>query len=135
MTLKVDQLKQLVQVQPISVSINAPPCFRLYKGGILSNYECACTSNNFEEVQVNEIVTLVGFGTTKQTDKEYTYCSGYWIVRPSFGPDWGENGHARLCIPRNREASDTLGTCNIQTYPALPDTGLLKTIQNITISP
>ena len=133
-TLKVDQLKQLVQIQPLSVAINAPPCFRLYKSGILSNYDCECTAVSFEESEVNEIVTIVGFGTTQQTDKEYTFCSGYWIVRPSYGPTWGENGQIRMCIPRNRETTDILGTCNIQTYPALPDTGLLKSIQNITLS-
>lgn len=134
-TLKVDQLKQLVQIQPLSVSINAPQCFRLYKSGILSQYDCDCNSVSFEEVEVNEIVTIVGFGATEQTDKEYTYCSGYWIVRPSYGPNWGENGYARLCIPRNRETTDFLGTCNVQTYPALPDTGLLKSIQNATVTP
>jgi len=135
-TLKVETLKQLVQLQPLSVAINAPPCFKLYKSGILSNYDCGCTSTSFEEVMVNEIVTILGFGTTKQEDKEYTYCSGYWIVRPSFGASWGENGTARLCIPRNRELTDFIGTCNVQTYPALPDTGMLKSIQNIiTVSP
>lgn len=127
-TLKVDQLKQLVQIQPVSVAVNAPPCFRLYKRGVISHYDCPCTSASFDEVEVNEIITVVGFGQTKQTDKEYTYCSGYWIARPSFGATWGENGYVRMCIPRNRELTDTLGTCNIQTYPALPDTGLLKNI-------
>jgi len=74
---------------------------------------------------VNEFMTIVGFGATKSNDKEYTLCSGYWIVRPSFGSNFGENGNMRLCIPRNREDTDTLGTCNIQTYPSLPDVGLL----------
>lgn len=64
-TLKVEALKQLVQLQPLSVAINAPPCFKFYKSGILSNYDCGCTSTSFEEVTVNEIVTILGFGTTK----------------------------------------------------------------------
>jgi hypothetical protein len=63
-TLKVDQMMDFVKVQPLSVAINAPLCLRLYKSGILSQNECDCTSVSYDEVTVNEVMTLIGFGPT-----------------------------------------------------------------------
>lgn len=77
-------------------------------------------------------MTLIGYGPTQPTDKEYAYCSGYWLLRASWGASWGENGNMRLCIPRNREKTDTIGTCNVQTYPALPDMGIPAPWNNFT---
>lgn len=85
LTLHVEQMMNFAAVQPMSVAINAPMCVRLYKSGILSQAECDCTSLSYEEVEVTEIMTLIGYGPTQETDKEYAYCSGYWLLRASWG--------------------------------------------------
>jgi hypothetical protein len=126
-TLSVDLLKQLVSIQPASVAINAVPvCVRNYKSGILKPSDCPCTSKSYDDLEVNEIMTIVGYGNVEPSAPEYNDCSGYWKLRASFGPSWGERGHIRLCIPRGQEQTDSLGTCNVQSYPAAPDIGMIR---------
>jgi Papain family cysteine protease len=69
-------------------------------------------------------MTVVGYGATTSANAEFGYCSGFWVVRSSWGTSWGENGYMRLCIPRNRE-DDRIGTCNSLVYPHLPDVGMI----------
>jgi len=54
--------------------------FRNYKSGI---YNKTCHN-------LNHAVILVGYGTDKDTKKDY------WLIRNSWGPDWGENGYVRI---------------------------------------
>ncbi len=68
-------------------------------------------------------MTIIGYGSVDPKSKEAETCDGYWLVRSSFGANWGENGHVRLCIPKNNTAN-SIGTCNVQVYPMFPDVGL-----------
>jgi Papain family cysteine protease len=113
------RLKQLLNYQPIGIALNTPPCFDQYKSGILSPKDCDCTAQSEAEIWVDHLFTLVGYAS----DKSVQGCSGYWIVKGSFGTQWGENGYVRLCISSN--ADDVIGMCNILTYPHLPDIGIL----------
>jgi len=70
---------------------------------------------------------IVGYGDTQETDKEYPYCSGYWILRSTWGTGWGDQGHIKLCIGRNRDF-DYIGTCNLLVYPNFPDLGFMPPI-------
>lgn len=54
-------------------------------------------------------VVAVGYGTDNGTD--------YWIVRNSWGKDWGESGYIRL---ERNVANITTGKCGIAVQPSYP---------------
>lgn len=59
--------------------------------------------------QLDHGVAAVGYGTHNGVD--------YWIVRNSWGPNWGENGYIKL--ERNL-ASASHGKCGIAIEPSYP---------------
>jgi len=68
-------------VGPMAVNVAASPWFS-YSSGVFDG----CT---FDDVDVNHVVQLVGYGTdSSQGD--------YWTVRNSWGADWGESGYIRV---------------------------------------
>lgn len=54
-------------------------------------------------------VAAVGYGTTRDGTK-------YWIVKNSWGEDWGERGYIRM----QRGISDSQGLCGIAMEPSYP---------------
>lgn len=122
-------LQHFATYQPVGVAINFPDCVNNYKSGILSQAECPCSAETYSDVNINAMMTVVGFNSTVETDKEYLLCSGYWILRSNLGSGWGDNGHMKLCINRNRDM-DNIGTCNVLVYPNLADAGIIPPITN-----
>ncbi|KAK2391741.1 Granulin repeat cysteine protease family protein [Trifolium repens] len=98
-------LKKAVANQPISVSVEAGGIeFQLYESGIFTALSCG--------LDIDHGVTAVGYGTENGVD--------YWIVKNSWGKDWGESAYIRL--ERNLGASyGGNGTCGItkgeSSYP------------------
>lgn len=91
-----NRLEHLLAFSPVSVGIQSNnPVFRLYGGGLLSP----------EHVEtgkpVNHAVSLVGFGEQDDGTK-------YWVIRNSWGEDWGENGYAK--IMRKEDGTGVLGS-------------------------
>jgi len=84
----------LYQTGPLSVAVNATP-LQYYTSGIGDYSTSACDPN-----ATNHAVTLVGYGTENGKD--------FWIVRNSWGANWGEQGYFRLARGK--------GTCGINTY-------------------
>lgn len=94
-------LQLAVAQQPVSVAIDASgPLFQLYSGGIFNGY---CGTS------LNHGVAAVGYGNENGTK--------YWIVKNSWGAEWGENGYIRL--PRDIEFN-TAGACGITKMASIP---------------
>ncbi|KEG04645.1 chabaupain 1 [Plasmodium vinckei vinckei] len=110
-------------VGPVTIAVGASEDFVLYSGGVFDG-EC--------NPELNHSVLLVGYGQVKKSlafedshsnvdsnlikkykenikgddDDDIIY---YWIVRNSWGPNWGEGGYIR--IKRNKAGDD--GFCGV----------------------
>lgn len=58
---------------------------------------------------LNHGVAIVGYGTTVDG-------TNYWIVRNSWGPEWGEQGYIRM----QRNISKKEGLCGIAMMASYP---------------
>ena len=97
-------LKRAVAQQPISVAIQAnTKSFQHYSGGVYDDYTCG--------TKLDHGVLVVGYGT------EILKGIDYWIVKNSWGPEWGENGYIRLL----RNYDDERGLCGIAMQPSFPE--------------
>lgn len=87
---------------PTDVAI-VSSAIQFYTGGVFNSTTCG-SNTDYDAV-------IVGYGTdpTSQAD--------YWIVRPSFGASYGEQGYIRM--DRNVQSSTT-GICGICTYALGP---------------
>lgn len=88
-----------------------------YKKGILTEDFLKCSYNSFE---VNHGVTLVGYGKVKEGDVVRGWCSEYWIIRNSWGKDWGEEGFFKLCMDKEGSKATPNGTCLVNRYATWP---------------
>ena len=96
------ELQAAVAHQPVAVAIEADrAAFQLYAGGIITSPSCG--------TQLDHGVLVVGYGTEDGQK--------YWIVKNSWGPDWGENGYVRIA---RSNATDSPGICGIAMQPSFP---------------
>ena len=96
-------LKLIVHLQPVSVAIQANlRSFQLYSSGIYSDPSCG---NNLDHG-----VLIVGYGSDVYNKMDY------WIVKNSWGPNWGENGYIRI----QRNIDQESGLCGIAMQPSIP---------------
>ncbi|XP_057949837.1 ervatamin-B-like [Malania oleifera] len=94
-------LLNAVANQPVSITIDASgEYFMHYNGGI---FRGPCGSGH------NHAVTIVGYGVEENGAK-------YWLIKNSWGEQWGENGYMRL----QRDYEDPRGLCGIAMYPTYP---------------
>ncbi|KIH45223.1 papain family cysteine protease, partial [Ancylostoma duodenale] len=87
-----EAMEKRVREGPVAVGMAVNPNIYSYSEGI---FDGACGAD------INHAVVIVGF--TPQ----------YWIIRNSWGPSWGENGHIRIL----RQATDP---CQLTRYWAQP---------------
>ena len=86
---------------PIAIAIDASNwSFQMYSSGIYD--ESACSPRNLDHG-----VGCVGFGKEGST--------AYWIVRNSWGEEWGENGYIRMVKDKNNQCGEATMAC----YPTL----------------
>ncbi|XLU48877.1 hypothetical protein S245_043691 [Arachis hypogaea] len=94
-------LLKAVAKQPVSVYVQAGgDDFQFYSSGIFTG-KCG--------TEPDHAVTVVGYGKAKDGTK-------YWIIKNSWGTDWGEKGYMR--IERDIHAKE--GLCGIANNPSYP---------------
>uniref|UniRef100_A0A671VF34 Cathepsin S, ortholog2, tandem duplicate 1 n=1 Tax=Sparus aurata TaxID=8175 RepID=A0A671VF34_SPAAU len=88
----------LAAIGPISVAVDSSRNgFKFYKSGV---YNDACCTKN-----VDHAVLAVGYGTLNEED--------YWLVKNSWGTNWGEDGYIRMARNKNDQ-------CGIAMYACYP---------------
>ncbi|KAI4333833.1 hypothetical protein L6164_018594 [Bauhinia variegata] len=94
-------LLKAVANQPVSVSIDASgSAFQFYSSGVFTG-ECG--------TELDHGVTAVGYGTADDGTK-------YWLVKNSWGTQWGEQGYIRM--QRGIDAKE--GICGIAMDASYP---------------
>ncbi|ERN13683.1 hypothetical protein AMTRI_Chr06g177240 [Amborella trichopoda] len=96
-----DALLKATAHQPVSVAIDAGgEAFQFYSDGVFDG-NCG--------TELDHGVAVVGYGTTVDGTK-------YWIVKNSWGPEWGEKGYIRM----KRGVSAQEGLCGIAMEASYP---------------
>ena len=117
-----DQMRELIAKQPIGAGMVTTGMLNSYSTGILTEKFLHCSNENWE---VNHGVLIVGYGQTepeKPGNRVYSnvQCNHYWIIRNSWGSDWGEHGFMKLCADGVGSKETPLGTCLINKYSVWP---------------
>jgi cathepsin L len=89
-------------IGPVASAVHATDNLQFYYGGIFFDDTC-----NLSLTDLNHGVLIVGYGTELQYD--------YWIVKNSWGTDWGENGFYKSI----RNYGNNCGIATSCSYPVL----------------
>ncbi|KAK4337986.1 hypothetical protein RND71_042473 [Anisodus tanguticus] len=95
-----DELKYAVAlVRPVSIAFEVIKGFKQYKSGVYTSTECGNTP-----MDVNHAVLAVGYGVENGVP--------YWLIKNSWGADWGDNGYFKMEMGKNM--------CGISTCASYP---------------
>ena len=92
-----------VAQQPVATAV-AASAMQFYSGGVFSSKYCGSA--------INHAVAVIGYGTDSTAQKDF------WLVRNSWGANWGESGYIRM----DRAIQPDTGICGIclaATYPQI----------------
>eukprot|EP00164_Ancoracysta_twista_P001217 GFYU01001596.1.p2 GENE.GFYU01001596.1~~GFYU01001596.1.p2 ORF type:complete len:341 (+),score=114.05 GFYU01001596.1:31-1053(+) len=84
---------------PVSIAFQVVGDFRSYKSGVYRSTACKSGPGD-----VNHAVLAVGYGTEDGED--------YWIVKNSWGPEWGDKGYFKIARGENM--------CGVSTCASYP---------------
>nr|DBA32443.1 TPA: hypothetical protein GDO54_000237 [Pyxicephalus adspersus] len=91
---------ELILGGPLAVAFEVYDDFMFYKGGI---YHHTGLQDKFNPFQLtNHAVLLVGYGTDSTTGEKY------WIVKNSWGENWGEKGYFKIRRGTNECAIESI---------------------------
>ncbi|XP_066211595.1 cathepsin W isoform X1 [Saccopteryx leptura] len=115
---------------PITVTINKK-LLQHYQKGVIKATPTTCDPH-----QVDHVVLLVGFGKTRSAERRheeavssqspFRHSTPYWILKNSWGANWGEKGYFRLHRGSN--------ACGFTKYPLTARVATAKK-QNIVSCP
>lgn len=118
-----DAIKEAISTYGVvDAAVYVDNSFYFYSGGIYKNSNTSCPDGAY--TYTDHAVSLVGWGT------DTTYGT-YWILRNSWGSDWGEDGYMRIqaqsaavgCsvayVEAIRDASAVTGTAIVPVYELL----------------
>ena len=95
-------LMAAIKQQPVSIAIRSgTSLFQLYKSGVISSTSCG--------TRLDHAVTLIGYGTENGND--------YWLMKNSWGENWGEKGYFKVKRTMNRDAG-ICGIYQLNSYPS-----------------
>jgi len=97
-------MNALAKLGPLVVSVACHPWLS-YKAGVFPGADFSSPTSKRSDTDVNHMVVLEGYGTDEETGEDY------WLVRNSWGPNWGEGGYIRL-------KRDDAVSCGIDKTPA-----------------
>lgn len=97
-----DGLLHAITQQPVAIGI-AANAIMSYSSGIFNNPRCGN--------QLNHGVVTVGYGSENSQE--------YWIVRNSWGAQWGEQGYIRFARDDNKKEDGMCGICLSASYPTV----------------
>lgn len=95
-------MTKLALVGPVCAFVdNRQSTFTLYSEGVYHDSRCAKDT-------MYQAVLIVGYGATKDGEK-------YWIVRNSWGTNWGQEGYILI----RRDSHNECGIASFITYPVI----------------
>ena len=80
----------LYYIGPLSIGVYANTDWQLYEKGVYNPTESQCSSNPADQ---DHGVAIVGYGTENGLE--------YWVIRNSWGKNWGEDGYIRIVRGKN----------------------------------
>lgn len=95
-------LQAAVSQGPVSVAIEADKSiFQFYNGGVINSSKCG--------TNLDHGVLIIGYGEENRIP--------YWLVKNSWGPEWGDNGYVKIA---RSNSTDDPGVCGIAMQPSFP---------------
>lgn len=95
-------MNALTNEGPVVVSVAA---------GSWMHYDSGIFDDCRQDAVIDHAVLLIGFGYEQKTRTKY------WLIRNSWGPHWGEDGHIRLT--RHDQDQGFAGWCGVDREPKL----------------
>eukprot|EP01016_Furgasonia_blochmanni_P041578 TRINITY_DN541_c0_g1_i1.p1 TRINITY_DN541_c0_g1~~TRINITY_DN541_c0_g1_i1.p1 ORF type:complete len:352 (+),score=75.44 TRINITY_DN541_c0_g1_i1:116-1171(+) len=103
-----DQLAAAVAQRVVSVGVEADKFyFQFYRTGVVDDPKCG--------TELDHGVAVVGYGTDSNTHKPF------WLVKNSWGSDWGDNGYIRILKETGR-SEGICGIAKVVSYPTAQNT-------------
>lgn len=106
----------------VDAAVLVTNAFMAYKSGIYEDTTTTCNYNPCYYSETNHAVALVGWNDNNG--------KGYWILRNSWGPYWGENGYMRISYHAAHvscEASYLVYNAQIPKVTTLPAENVKRT--------
>lgn len=100
---KYDDLLIALQDGPVGISVAASDWFE-YSHGVFDRCE--------KDAVIDHAVVLIGYAKDSSGD-------GYWLIKNSWGPEWGEHGQMRLLRRGETDDEDEGSWCGVDSQPEL----------------